>query len=112
MNADRKKKLTQSVLVALAFAVIFPALWVAVLGESTSSTPVVEKQFMDSMSEKEHREWISANTKSNGFVEHIKSLPQFFVAHWRGYLEASAGVFIVAFVLNSAFLLGGTRNEP
>lgn len=112
MNGVIKKKLIQSAVVALALALLFPALWVGFLGESRSSTPVVEKQFMDSMTETERREWISENSTPNGFVEHILSLPQFFVSHWRGYLVASTGVFIVAFVLNSAFLLGGARNEP
>ena len=111
MRADSAKKLMQSALVAIVFALIFPALWVAITGDS-SSTPVVEKQVMENMAEKERQKWISENSKPLSFVGHIKLLPHFIAAHWRGYLQASAGVFVVVFILNSAFLLGGRKNEP
>ena len=111
MRADSTKKLMQSALVAIAFAMIFPALWVALTGDS-SRTPVVEKQVMESMAEQERQKWMSENSKPLSFVDHIKSLPHFIAAHSRGYLEASAGVFVVVFILNSAFLLGRRKNEP
>lgn len=111
MSADSTKKLLQSALVAIVFALVFPALWVAITGDS-SRTPVVEKQFMESLTEEDRQRWISVNSKPLSFVDHVKSLPQFIAAHWRGYLEASAGVFVVVFILNSAYLMGGRRNEP
>lgn len=111
MRADSTKKFMQSALVAIVFALIFPALWVALTGDS-SRTPVVEKQGMENMAEQERQKWISENSKPLSFVDHIKSLPHFIAAHWRGYLEASAGVFVIVFILNSAFLFGGRRNEP
>ena len=46
------------------------------------------------------------------FFEHVKSTPRFIAEHWWGYIQTSFGVFVVIFVLNAAFLLGGMRNEP
>jgi hypothetical protein len=46
---------------------------------------------------------------SRGFFERLESLPRFVADHWRGYLEASAGIFIVVFVLNDAHLFGRTK---
>ena len=111
MSARNKQKLGQSASVALVFALILPALWVSITGE-ISRTPVVEKQFIDSMPEVERKAWIAANSKPEGFVGRMKSMPSFIENHWRGYLGASTGVFLVVFVFNSAILLSGRRNEP
>ena len=95
---------------AIAIAMLFQALWVGVLGES-SRRPVVEKSFIDGVSESQRQEWINNNSKPEGFIGHIFGLPQFIANHWRDYLEASITIFIIVFAMNSAILLGRNKNK-
>ena len=110
MIVNRNKTLIHSALIAIVIALLFPALWVGVLGES-SRTPVVEKSFFNGMSESQRQEWINNNSKPEGFIEHIFGLPQFITNHWRGYLEASVTIFILVFVLSNAAFLGRSKNK-
>jgi len=70
-----KKNILQSLLVALIVALLFPALWVGFLGQ-TSRTPTIEKSFTDNMTIEEREKWFEANSKPIGLYEHIKTLPR------------------------------------
>lgn len=96
---------------ALIVALVFPAIWLAVLGD-TSQTPVMEKSFFDYMSEQQRTQWIEENSKPVGFFEHLKSIPSYISHEWEGYLKASIGIFLVVFVINGVFMLGGRKGGP
>lgn len=100
----------RSLVVAAVVAFLAPALWFVVTGE-TKRTPIVEKSVIDQMTDAQRREWIHKNSTPVSLWEHAKGTPHFIVGSWRGYLQASAVVFIVVLVINSAFLSGG-KNEP
>ena len=106
-----KRNILQSLLVALVFALLFPALWVGFLGQ-TSRTPIIEKTFTDNMSIQEREEWFAANSKPTSFSEHVKTLPRFISNHWRGYLQASVTIFIIIFSFNYSYLNIRARNKP
>ncbi|MEW8288520.1 MAG: hypothetical protein AB2697_21270, partial [Candidatus Thiodiazotropha endolucinida] len=108
---NTRKTLIKSGVSALIIALFFPAIWLAVLGD-TSQTPVMEKRFFDNMSEQQRTQWIEENSTPVSFIEHLQSLPSYISQEWEGYLEASLGVFLVVFVINSAFMLGGRKGEP
>ena len=100
----------RSLVVAAVVAFLAPALWFVVTGE-TKRTPIVEKSVIDQMTDAQRQEWIHKNSTPVSLWEHAKGTPHFIVGSWRGYLQASAVVFIVVLVINSAFRSGG-RNEP
>jgi len=100
----------RSIVVAVVVGLLAPALWIVVTGE-TSRAPTVEKEFFEKMTDTERNKWMQNNAKPVTLWEHAKGVPQFIVDSWRGYLQASIAVFVVVFVLNSAFLSGG-RREP
>jgi hypothetical protein len=107
----RRRKITlRSVLVAAVVALLSPALWFIVTGE-TYRTPTVETTMFAKMSQAQINEWIDKNSTRVSIWEHAKGTPQFVVENWRGYLAASTGVFIVVLLLNVTFLAGG-RHEP
>lgn len=100
----------RSIVVAAIIALLTPALWFVVTGE-TKRTPIIEKTFTDKMTEAQRQEWIERNSKPVSLWEHAKGIPQFIVDSWRGYLQVSAVVFLIVLLLHSAFLNGGKR-EP
>jgi len=100
----------RSVLVAAVVALLSPALWFIVTGE-TYRTPTVETAMFAKMSQAQTEEWIDKHSTRVSIWEHAKGTPQFVVANWRGYIAASIGVFIVVLLLNVAFLARG-RHEP
>ena len=106
-----KKNILQSLLLALIVALLFPALWVGFLGQ-TSRTPTIEKSFTDNMSIEEREKWFEANSKPVGLYEHIKTLPRFISNHWRGYLQASVTIFIIIFSFNYSYLNIRAKNKP
>jgi len=106
-----RKNVLQSLLVALIIALLFPALWVGFLGQ-TSRSPIIEKSFIDDMSIREREKWVDANSKPVSLLEHIKTLPRFITNHWRGYLQASVAIFIVIFSFNYSYLTIRVKNKP
>ena len=106
-----KNHILQSLLVALIIALLFPALWVGFLGQ-TSRSPIIEKSFTDNMSAPEREEWIGKNSKPVGLLEHIKTLPRFITNHWRGYSQASVAIFIIIFGFNYSYLTIRVKNKP
>jgi hypothetical protein len=100
----------RSLLVATLIALLAPALWFVITAE-TKRTPVIEKSFTDRMTDAQRQEWIEKNSKRVSIWEHAKGTPQFIADSWRSYLQASAVVFLIVLVLNSAFL-SGDKNEP
>jgi hypothetical protein len=106
----QREGLAKSAVVALIIGLLFPMGWIAFTG-STTRTPVVEKRGIEQMSEQQRQEWIAENPKAVGFVEHISSIPSSIADHWAGYLQAALGIFLVVFVLNRAYLLGGRNGS-
>lgn len=100
----------RSLVVAAVIALLAPALWFVITGE-TKRTPIIEKSLTDNMTEAQLNDWIEKNSKTVSFWEHVKGTLRFIADSWRGYLEASAVVFVILLVLNSAFLSGG-KKEP
>jgi len=111
MDKERINKIIKSAIVAFTIALFIPAIWVVIMG-STSHSPIIEKQQLENMTIDEHQKWNQENMKPVGFIEHIKGVPLFISEHWRGYIQSSIIVFIIVFILNSAYLIGGIRNEP
>ncbi|MEW8201964.1 MAG: hypothetical protein AB2697_23085 [Candidatus Thiodiazotropha endolucinida] len=108
---NTRKTLIKSGVSAVIIALVFPVIWLAVLGD-TSKTPVMERRFFDSMPDQQRSQWIEENSKPVDFFEHLQSLPSFISQEWEGYLKASLGVFLVVFLINSVFMLMGRKGEP
>lgn len=100
----------RSLVVAVAVALVAPAVWFIVTGE-TSRTPSITKSEFDKMTDAQRKAWIDENAKPVSLWQHAKGTPGWIADHWQGYLEASGIVFLVVLVINSAFLIGATR-EP
>jgi hypothetical protein len=98
----------RSLVVAAVVALIAPAMWFVVTGE-TRRTPVIARSVSDKMTEQERAAWIAEHAKPVYLWEHAKNTPEFIVENWRGYLQASIVIFLVVLVINSAFLAGGRR---
>lgn len=96
----------RSIVVAAVIALLTPALWFVVTGE-TRRTPIIEKPFTDKMTETQRQEWVDRNSKPVSLWEHAKGTPQFIMDSWKGYLQVSVVVFLIVLILNSAFLSGG-----
>ena len=101
----------RSAVVAALIALVTPALWYIVTGE-TYKTPVVSKSVIEGVSPEQVEKWKSENLARVSLWEHAKSTPEFIAENWVGYLEASALVFVAVFVLNATFILARGRNEP
>ena len=106
-----KNKLLKSVIISLIISMLFPVAWMLTMGEGKRS-PIVEKGYVESLSFEEREKWFQENMKPVEIYERVISLPNTIYQFWRGYLQASIWIFILVFILNSAFLLGGVRNEP
>ncbi|HDL89643.1 MAG TPA: hypothetical protein ENG14_01925 [Thermodesulforhabdus norvegica] len=104
----KREALTKSAVVALIIGMVFPMGWV-VFTSTAYQTPVIEKSILDQMTDVERERWSSQNTAEASFAEHVSSVPVFISNHWSGYLQASFGIFILVFVINGAYLLGGRK---
>jgi hypothetical protein len=98
-------------MVAAVIALIAPALWFIVTGE-TYKTPAVSMGKFENMSPAQVEEWKRENMARVSLWEHAKGTPDFVARHWVGYLEASAVIFVAVFGLNAAILLAFGKNEP
>ena len=100
----------RSVVVSAVVALIAPAMWFIVTGE-TSRTPSITKSASDRMTESERKAWIDENAKPVPLWEHVKGTPGWIADHWQGYLETSGIIFLLVLVINSAILIG-TKRDP
>ena len=100
----------RTLVVALAVALVAPAMWFIVTGE-TSRTLTISKSESDRMTDAQKKAWIAQNAKPVSLWEHVKGTPSWAADHWQGYLEASGVIFLIVLVTNSAFLIGSKR-EP
>jgi hypothetical protein len=98
----------RSLVVALVVALVGPAMWFIVTGE-TSRTPTIAKSESDRMTDAQRKAWIAENAKPVSLWEHVKRIPAWAADHWQGYLEASGVIFLIVVVLNGAFLIGAKR---
>jgi len=104
MNKRSKYIIFQSGVVALVISLILPTAWVITLSEARTS-PIITTTERDVMSPAEHAAWFEKNAKPASLFHRIQSIPHFIQNNWAGFLEASAAIFIIVFLMNYFVLI-------